>query len=70
MYQIFLRPPIDAMLFCLNFVEFQILADHTQDVGNRNQGYQYICQTSNLSESTCQRTSAETHQEDTDTMLT
>ena len=44
MYQIILRPPIDTMLFCLDFVEFQILADHTQDVGNQNQGYQYISQ--------------------------
>ena len=41
MYQIFLQPPIDTML-C--FVEFQILADNTQDVGNWNQGYQHISQ--------------------------
>ena len=41
-YQIILQPPIDTMLFCLDFVEFQILADHTQDVGNQNQGYHYI----------------------------
>ena len=27
MYQIFLRPPIDTMLFHLDFVEFQILAN-------------------------------------------
>ena len=33
---------IDAMLICLDFVEFQILAEHTQDVQNWNQGYQYI----------------------------
>ena len=46
MYQIFLQPPIDTMLFCLDFIEFQILADHTLDVGNWNQGYQYIAQDS------------------------
>ena len=36
LYQIVLRQLIDAMLFCLDFVEFQILADHIQDVGNQN----------------------------------
>ena len=41
-YQIALQPLIDAMQFCLDFVEFQILADHTQDVRNQNQDYQYI----------------------------
>ena len=46
MYQIFLRPPVDTMLFCLDFIKFQILADHTPDVGNQNQGYQYITQDS------------------------
>ena len=46
MYQIFLRPPIDVMLFCLDFIEFQILADHTPDVRNWNQSYQYITQDS------------------------
>ena len=34
LYQMFLRLPIDAMLICLDFAEFQIHADHTQDVGN------------------------------------
>ena len=38
------------MLFCFDFVEFQILADHTQDVCNQNQGYQYISSTSSLPE--------------------
>ena len=41
-YQIVLQPLIHAMLFCLDFVEFQIHADHTQDIRNQNQGYQYI----------------------------
>ena len=40
MYQIFLWTPIDSMIFHLYFVEFQIHADHTQDVRNQNQGYQ------------------------------
>ena len=38
------------MLFCLDFIEFQILADHTPDAGNWNQGYQYITQTPSLPE--------------------
>ena len=42
LYQIVLRPPIDTMLFAWAIQEFQTHADHTQDVGNRNQGYQYI----------------------------
>ena len=42
MYQICLQTPIDSMTFHLDFVEFQIHADHTQDVGNWNQGYQDI----------------------------
>ena len=41
LYQIILRLLIDVMLNCLDFVEFQIHADHTQDVSNQNQGYQY-----------------------------
>ena len=49
-YQIVIQPHIDAMLFCLDFVDFQILADHTQDVRNWNQGYQYISSTSSLPE--------------------
>ena len=68
MYQISLQPSIDAMLFCSDFVEFQILADHTQDVGNQNKGYQYISQDLwSTTNSTCQIsnwTSAETHQEE------
>ena len=39
MYQIFLRTPIHSMIFRLDFVLFQIHADHTQDVRNQNQGY-------------------------------
>ena len=42
MYQIFLWTPIDSMIFCLDFVEFQIHAGHTQDVGNQNQWYEDI----------------------------
>ena len=42
MYQIVLQTPIDSMIFCLDFVESQIHADHTQDVRNWNQGYQDI----------------------------
>ena len=42
MYQIFLQTPIDSMIFHLDFVEFQIPADHTQDVRNQNQWYQDI----------------------------
>ena len=42
MYQMFLRTPIDSMIFCLDFVECQIHADHTQDVRNQNQWYQDI----------------------------
>ena len=42
MYQIFLWTPIDSMTFCLDFVESQIHADHTQDVRNWNQWYQDI----------------------------
>ena len=34
MYQIFLQTPIDSMIFHLDFVEFQIHADRTQDVRN------------------------------------
>ena len=74
MYQIFLQPPIDAMLFFLDFVEFQILADHTQDVRNWNQGYQCILPdlqfTRNSTYQILNWTSVKTHQEDTDTMLT
>ena len=44
MYQIFLQTPIDSMIFCLDFVEFQIHADHTQDVGNWNPWYLDISQ--------------------------
>ena len=36
--------PLMQCYICLDFVEFQILADHTQDVRNWNQGYQYISQ--------------------------
>ena len=42
MYQIFLRTAIDSVIFCLEFAESQIHADHTQDVRNWNQGYQDI----------------------------
>ena len=42
MYQIILRTPIDSVIFRLDFVEFQIHADHAQDVRNQNQGYQDI----------------------------
>ena len=42
MYQIFLQTPIDSMIFHLYFVESQIHAHHTQDVGNWNQWYQDI----------------------------
>ena len=42
MYQIFLQTPIDSVIFRLDFVESQIHADHTQDVGNQNQGDQDI----------------------------
>ena len=50
LYQIVLRPLIDAMLNCLDFTGFQIHADHTQYVRNWNQGYQYIIPTSSLPE--------------------
>ena len=73
-YQIVLRLLIDAMPFYLDFVEFQIHADHTQDVGNQNQGYQYISPdlwfTRN---SACQNSdwaSAKTCQEETCSMFT
>ena len=36
-YRICLQTPIDSMIFHLDFVEFQIHADHTQDVRDRNQ---------------------------------
>ena len=42
MYQMFLWTPIDSMIIHLDFVEWQIHADHTQDVGNWNQWYQDI----------------------------
>ena len=50
LYQIVLQLLIDVILFCLDFVEFQIHADHTQDVRNQNQGYQYSHWTSSLPE--------------------
>ena len=73
MYQIILRTPIDSMIFCLDFVEFQIHADHTQDVGIQNQGYQDISPDLQFTRSSTwpvlNWTSAETCREDTDTML-
>ena len=42
LYQIVLQPPIDTMLFAWVLQEFQTYTDHTQDVRNWNQGYQYI----------------------------
>ena len=42
MYQLFLQTPIDSMIFRLDFVEFQIHADQTQDVRNQSQWYQDI----------------------------
>ena len=42
MYQMFLQMPIDSMIFCLDFVECQIHADHSQYVRNQNQWFQDI----------------------------
>ena len=42
LYQNVLQPSIDTMLFAWVLQEFQTHADHTQDVRNQNQGYQYI----------------------------
>ena len=50
LYQIFVWTPIDSVIFCMDFVEFHIYADHTQDVGNQNQGTRTSHQTSSLPE--------------------
>ena len=73
-YQIVLQPLIDTMLFAWVLQEFQNHTVHTQDVRNWNQGYQHISPDLYFTRnSTCQNSdwaSAETHQEETDTILT
>ena len=50
MYQIFLQTPIDSVIFHLDFVEFQIHADHTQMLETRTNGTRTSHQTSSLPE--------------------